>query len=198
MPYWILPFTFLLGGLAGGLLAWTWRGRSDAVTRRQKIKLVAATAFVTVALLSITGCAVLRARFGQTQVDRASTGQAVADLRRAGGAAHQAGTPPGGVYTFRARGGMKVRSALLGNTTRTLPPTVPAVLVPQPHKPGCWELTLRLFKKNHRAYAAGRRLGAEAPPEERGGSRPPGGGACPGDWIERPSFATDARWCCPR
>lgn len=150
MSYWIVPITFVLGGLAGGWLAWTWRGRSDAVTRRQKTKLVAATAFLTVALLSITGYAVLRARFGKTHVDRASTGQAVSDFRKAGGAAHQEGTPPGGVYTFRAKGGMKVRSALLGNTTRTLPKTIPAVLVPQKHKPGCWELTLRLFKQNHR------------------------------------------------
>lgn len=150
MSYWIVPITFALGGLAGGLLAWTWRGRSDAVTRRQKIKLVAATAFLTVALLSITGYAVLRYRFGNTGVDRASTGQAVSDFRKAGGTAHRAGTPPGGVYTFRAHGGMTVHSALLGDTKRTLPSTIPAVLIPRKQKPGCWELTLRLYKQNHR------------------------------------------------
>jgi hypothetical protein len=154
MSYWMVPLGFLLGAVAGGLLVVYWRSRSDAaqpVTRYQKIKLVAVSVFATVALIGISGYAFVRYRFAQSDVSQASEGQALADYRKAHGAgatAQREGVPAGGVYTYNAEGGLKVRSSLLGNEDRPLPKTIPAVLVPR--KKDCWDLTLRFYKENHR------------------------------------------------
>lgn len=153
MTYLLVPISFLVGGIAGGLLAWTWRGRgsaSEAPTRRQKIKLVAATALATTLLIAISGYAVIRLRFSKTEMQGASSGEALADYRKTRGGtatAHRSGTPPGGVYTYNTKGYLKASSGLLGNEHHPMPKSIPAVLVP---KGECWELTLRIFKQNSR------------------------------------------------
>lgn len=151
MTYLFFPLSFLLGGVVGGLLAWTWRGRGDPapVTRRQKLKLVALTALATTLFIAASGYGILRVRFKKTEMSKASTGDAVADFRKAGGGAakQQAGMPPGGVYTYLTKGYLKAESALLGDANLPLPESIPAVVVP---KGDCFELELRLFKQNHR------------------------------------------------
>jgi len=152
MKYLMVPISFLLGALAGGLLVRYWRARSDksdVTTPRQKLKLVAATVFVTTLFIGVSGYAAFRYRFRAKPVSKATTAQAVADFRKAGGssAAGRKGVPAGGVYTYHAKGFLKVESALMGNLHRQLPKTVPALLI---HKKNCWEMGLRLFKEHQR------------------------------------------------
>ncbi|MFH2005079.1 MAG: hypothetical protein ABI333_00700 [bacterium] len=148
----MVPISFLLGALAGGLLVRYWHARSDtpeASIRRQKLKLVAVSALATTLFLGVSGFAAFRYKFRAKPMSKASTAEAVADFRKAGGstAAERKGLPPGGVYTYHAKGHLKVESALFGNIHRPLPKTIPAVLIV---KGKCWELGLRLFKQHQR------------------------------------------------
>lgn len=150
MTHFLVPFAFLLGAVAGGLLVRTWRSKAEgpgAPTSRQKLKLVVLTALATTVLLAATGYGIVRLKFRKTEMSQASTGKAVEDFRKAGVGKAAEGTPPGGVYTYHTKGYLKVSSALLGNEHRPLPKSIPAVLIP---KGKCWDLTLRLYAQNHR------------------------------------------------
>lgn len=149
---WILPIVFLCGALAGGLLAWHWRGRRAAVGPAgppRSWPLVLSTALLTTLGLAAAGYGLVRHRFQRTQVSRASKEQALADFRRGRSAASPASlgkTPPGGVYTYRATGYYEAEVPVLGKERRDMPKTVPAILVPSGD---CWELTHRYFEQHH-------------------------------------------------
>jgi hypothetical protein len=147
----LIPVVFIVGAIAGGLLAWHIRGRighKGGPTLFQTLMLVAATAVATILLLATVGFGLLRFGFGKSgRMSPASTQRAVEDYRKASGAreaSRQAGTPKGGVYTFHADGYYKVESTLLGKIHRKLPQNVPAILAPDGQ---CWELTVRVFKQ---------------------------------------------------
>ncbi len=153
MKYVMIPVSFLLGGLAGGLMVRYWRSRSkegEPLVRRQKIKLVVTTVFATMLLLTVSGYAAFRYKFRAKPVAKATTADAVKDFRKSGGGGAATGRkdfPVAGVYTYKTSGYMKAKSSLLGNVDRPMPKSIPAMLV---HKKGCWELGLRLFKEHQR------------------------------------------------
>lgn len=151
MKYVMIPGSFVLGVLAGGLLVryWCARGDTETLVRGQKLKLVAATVLTTTLALAVSGYAAFRYKFRSKPVARATTADAVKDYRKAGGGSstERKDMPAGGVYTYETRGYMKAKSALLGNVNRPMPKSIPALVI---QKKDCWELGLRLFKEHQR------------------------------------------------
>lgn len=152
MKYVMIPVSFVLGVLAGGLLVRYWRasGKKETLARGQKIKLVGATVLTTTLLLAVVGYAGFRYKFRAKPVARATTADAVKDFRKAGGGTSKSerkDMPASGVYTYQTAGHMKAKSALLGNIDRPMPKSIPALVI---HKKNCWELGLRLFKEHQR------------------------------------------------
>ena len=153
MSLFVIPIVFFLGAVSGGVLIWHWRGRrgTDGVlNRRQKWKLVLATALLTTLSLAAVGYGLIHTRFRTTQAKQETVGQAVSDYRKAQGAAPKKSNgkaPPGGVYQYQGSGFYELTVPVLGRERRVLPKTIPAVLLAEGD---CWELNLRFFKQHHR------------------------------------------------
>ena len=84
--YLLIPIVFLVGAVAGGLLAWHIRGRMDrkgGSGRFQTAMLVVATALFTTLLLAAVGYGLLRVGFKKSRMSPASAKKAsVAQIAR--------------------------------------------------------------------------------------------------------------------
>ncbi len=140
----LVPLAFLLGAIAGGLMAWRLRGRvapASKPTRYLRLKLVASTVLATLSILAVAGYALIRHRFGGEQPSPASVNRAMDDFRKSGAGAQRGSGPPPGVYTYHGKGFFKIEAPLLGKKHLTLPKTIPAILRHVDKR--CWELTVR-------------------------------------------------------
>ncbi len=164
--WWLAYGAHMLGALciASGWLLWgsTWAMAVNILWalgfgvafpihagRRRRAWLVACTGLAASLLLGGAAYGLLRSRLSKTKVSKATEGEAFADFRHnqanLKGAAK--GIPLPGVYRYAASGHYTVSVSGLGSDKRTLPETVPAVLVAEGR---CWTLNLRYFKQHHR------------------------------------------------
>ncbi len=147
MKYFILLIVYLFGLLCGGLIILFWcAGGKGAATTRQKTRLIILTVIITAATLFGAGYGYFRYKFRVRDPENVTTEEALKDFRKENtGKSARQGFPKPGVYTFKTKGQVKVKSSLFGDKEIKLPKTLPALLT---IKGDCWEINTKRSKNN--------------------------------------------------